>query len=655
MRVNKHIHCQAIHQAVQFLLQNHWESAKAPKFVSTTSAGFVNSEFVESIFDRIRQSIISGVKQDLESQKLELKDLSTGYNWKSLKETICAFLNTAGGVIICGIRESKTDYSLSGFNRDNEPRVRDLLTCFKNDDGQTPDLSDHIVFEFLPFLNKEVLVIFVYALPECDKYVNFDGVCFERVLTADRVISAAKLAKQREYKAEIEHAREIELVKDATINDLNIDKVNKYVNLLNREIRNETLKANLEQARPFLIKQHFLKKDAITTLGLLVCGEDPFHFLGGRSEVNCYFDTGSEISRDKKIFRNDVINLMEDSFKYIWGNIRIGRVVREGGVAQPEYPEKLVREIINNALAHRDYSIDNFVTVTIEPEKWIEIKNPGSFKEKIKLVSDDGDIMVRRLLPGIPESKNPKLASVLKVFDKIESQGRGMASLLNAALDNQVDLPFYEIKDNIITLRVPAGKLLDESTEAWLAGFEQYLVHRLRGPVSDEMKMVLAYFYKSELLNKQRYFTILLSESNNHFDVIDALRKAELIYLHPASTDEAPVYLLDRVLMITDYTTEMLQLIGNEWLQLDPVARLILNILYRNTKYNAAGLKATQLTPEVYRRHMGKRIDAKKYESLGRKVREICIKFMERGILNRSASKAYTVNMEYQPVPNLLD
>ena len=60
-----------------------------------------------------------------------------------------------------------------------------------------------------------------------------------------------------------------------------------------------------------MIKQHFLKNNQITTLGLLVCGEDPFEFLNARAEVNCYYDTDSGISRGKKIFRNDVISLME--------------------------------------------------------------------------------------------------------------------------------------------------------------------------------------------------------------------------------------------------------------------------------------------------------------------------------------------------------
>ena len=98
-------------------------------------------------------------------------------------------------------------------------------------------------------------------------------------------------------------------------------------------------------------------------MGLLVCGEDPNRFLEYRSEVDCYFDTKTEISKDKAILQSDVIDLMEKTFRFIWGHINVGRTYREGGLALPEYPEELIREVINNALAHRDYTINNFITV----------------------------------------------------------------------------------------------------------------------------------------------------------------------------------------------------------------------------------------------------------------------------------------------------
>lgn len=609
----------------------------------------MKSEFVSETLATIKQSIQSGVFIDVEKSKVELKDLSSSGDWKSLYETICAFLNSDGGIVVCGIREKNKKYTLTGFNRDNESKLIALQTIhFKNDNDVLVDVSDNIIFDYISFLNNEVAIIAVFPLSDDKKYVKYNNDYYERKLTQDRKMAIAKIQRQKEYKIEIEYAKELSKVTDATIEDLSLDKINYYINLLNKEIRNETLKANLDQAKSFLMKQHFIKDNDITTLGMLVCGDDPFYFLGSRVEVNCYYDTSIDIGKDKKIFRNDVINLMEDTFRYIWGHIKINRTIREGGKSEPEYPEKLIRETINNALAHRDYTIDNFVTVTVEPNKYIEIKNPGYFKEKIKLVHTETDIPIRRLIPGIPESKNPKLASVLKVFDKIESQGRGMASLVNEALDNEIDLPIYEIKDGMISLKISSGKLVDESIETWIRGFETYIVTKLKSEITFEHKAVLAYFYKSELVNRKRLFAILLTESNNHFTVIDTLKRAEIIIEHSASSEENPIYVLDRVLMKIDFIDEFITLLGNEYIHFDEAAKQVLNLVYLFTRYNNKSLKAADITPEVYRRIYGREIIAKTYESLGRKIRSICNSFEKQGVLHKGIKNDYTFNFDYK-------
>lgn len=607
----------------------------------------MKSEFISQTINTINISIESGKFIDVEKSKVELKDLSTKGDWKSLHETICAFLNTDGGIVICGIRERNKNYSFTGFNRNNESNLIDLHSkFFQNDNDKFIDLSDYIYFDYYDFSNGEIAVIAVYPLSDEEKFLRYDGIYYERKLTQDKTIPQSKIQRQKEYKIEIEYAKELAKVKNATIEDLSLDKINYYINLLNKEIRNETLKASIDQAKSFLNKQHFIKDDKITTLGMLVNGDDPFYFLGSRVEVNCYYDTSLDIGKDKKIFRNDVINLMEDTFRYIWGHIKINRTIREGGKSEPEYPEKLIRETINNALAHRDYTIDNFVTVTVEPNQYIEIKNPGSFKEKIKIINTDTDIAVRRLIPGIPESKNPKLASVLKVFDKIESQGRGMASLVNAALDNEIDLPTYEIKKDSIGLKISSGKLVDESIETWLQGFNLYLTTKLKREITPEHKAVLAYFYKSELSNQQRLFTVLLTESNNHFEVIQALKKEQLIFEHIASTEENPIYVLDRTLLKTDFTDEFIRLLGNEYIHYDIAAKHVLNLIYLYTKYNKKSLKAAEITPEVYRRMYNKEIIGKTYETLGRKIRNICNNLEKQGVLTKGSKNDYLFNFD---------
>jgi ATP-dependent DNA helicase RecG len=69
----------------------------------------MKSEFIDETLARIKHSLDSSEFIDVERSKVELKDLSTGNDWKSLKETVCAFLNTDGGIIVCGVREKRQE------------------------------------------------------------------------------------------------------------------------------------------------------------------------------------------------------------------------------------------------------------------------------------------------------------------------------------------------------------------------------------------------------------------------------------------------------------------------------------------------------------------------------------------------------------------
>ena len=116
----------------------------------------MKSEFISETLTTIQQSIQNEVFIDVEKSKVELKDLSTTGDWKSLNETVCAFLNTDGGIVICGIREKNKKYILSGFNRDNESKLIDLQTVFFKDDNDVlVDVSDNILFDYMDLITSQ--------------------------------------------------------------------------------------------------------------------------------------------------------------------------------------------------------------------------------------------------------------------------------------------------------------------------------------------------------------------------------------------------------------------------------------------------------------------------------------------------------------------
>lgn len=70
---------------------------------------------------------------------------------------------------------------------------------------------------------------------------------------ADNVLNKlAEIERQEEYREESWHVRELRPVAGTTIDDVNLEALNDYVQQLNRPVRVETIKPDLEAARGFL-------------------------------------------------------------------------------------------------------------------------------------------------------------------------------------------------------------------------------------------------------------------------------------------------------------------------------------------------------------------------------------------------------------------
>ncbi|MBI4947890.1 MAG: putative DNA binding domain-containing protein [Bacteroidetes bacterium] len=384
---------------------------------------------IDKILQQIESHIQAGTYTPVETDKIELKDLSTGAEWEELYKSVCAFLNTRGGIIVIGIKEDikHKQFKYTGFNANDENKVKQLCSLFTDDDEREIDLTEFVhpdLIEIKPFLNGQVCLVYVEKLPDEQKYVLYKGEAYERRITGDHRIPPEKIEKQKEVKIELRNARELQFVPNATFEDLDIDKLNEYIIRLNKDLKVEALKSDITSAIPFLSRKKFIRDNNPTLLGMLVCGKHVYDFVAGRCQVDCYFDTGVDVANDKKVYQDNIVNLMESAISFVFSKTGTGITVEKGGSVLFEYPERVIRETVNNALAHRDYSSERFSNITIVPNKHIEIRNPGKFRQE-QLLSYEGIINVRRIIP-IPKAQNPNLADVLKSFDRWEGKGWGM-------------------------------------------------------------------------------------------------------------------------------------------------------------------------------------------------------------------------------------
>ena len=616
----------------------------------------------DNILKQLEECLTTGIYKPLETDKIELKDLSGGDEWKELYKSACAFLNTQGGIIIIGVKETNTAYQFHGFNANNENKLKELPKQFTNDSGHAINLSEFIrpdLFEILDFMNGRVCIVYVEKLPEDKKYVLYNGEAYERKLTGDHKIKKTEIDKQNELRVELELARELRNVENASLNDLDIDKLNDFIQRLNQGMKVETLKPDIASAQFFLERKKFVVNNKPTLLGMLVCGRDIYDFVESRCQVDGFVTSPVQVAGNKKIFKDNIIPLLESSIGFVFTNIATGISSERGGTTTFEYPERLIRETVNNALAHREYSINKFVNITIHPGKQIEIRNPGKFRQE-QVMHIGNEIPIRRIIP-IPKAHNPRLADVLKTFDRWEGKGWGMSSLTNMALENYVDLPYYILNaEQDVGLFVPKGKVLDDEMSWWIKSFEGYIFRKTNGrELNEEQLTALAYFYKSERLNKAERYTIALTSDNNHFSVIADLEAAGLIFRHSESPQLYPIFLVDRTLIKFEFIDELRAIFGGDYDNLKASIKEVLNAVYHFNKFGREikDVSASQVGDFLFYKKYQTVIDVKEYNEFKRKIRRLVNQLTDRAFLLKGVGggNRYVINENFQRNPSLFD
>ena len=550
-------------------------------------------KLIDELLQQIEFCITNNVFVSIENEKIELKDNSHNKSeWKEVYKTANAFINTNGGVIILGVFEDRKNskYVFKGFDFNNESNVKSIKEQYINDEKAKVDISNLIKFETKDFLNGQILCIYIDALPDDEKFVYYEGIAYERLITGDHKISDLKIESQKEYKSELIDTRELRVAPNATIDDLDVDKLNDYIHLLNSEVKSENIKSSIEDAKSFLNRTGMIREGIPTILGILVCGKVPGEKLHWRTQVDAYVESSAnvDIAQNKKIINNTVLQLMEQSLAFVYRNIQTGISTEKGGTKTFEYPDRLIRECINNSLAHRDYSIDKYININIVPGKHIQIRNPGRFKKQLLIHDLENIIPIRRIISGNPKANNPKLAKVLSVYNKWEGKGWGMASVIGACLEDRINIPYYIFHSwDELSLFIPKGKLVDETMEALFESYSGYISSKLEGlEVTTEQKRILTYFYKSEILNKQDRYTILLTKDNNHLQAIQSLQDAGLVYRHSTSNEIYSVFIIDRNLFKKSFFKELQEYYGESYILLQQDYKDVLSFIYEKNTFS---------------------------------------------------------------------
>lgn len=130
------------------------------------------------------------------------------------------------------------------------------------------------------------------------------------------------------------------------------------------------------------------------------------------------------------------------------------------------YPENACREALVNAIAHRDYSITNPVTVYIYDNQLV-FESPGELLSTI-------NILDLQKGAGVHESRNSNVARVLRESKIMRELGEGIRRIFDLMKEQELAPPQIKSSQGKFTISMNHKSIYSEREQMWLALFDGY-------------------------------------------------------------------------------------------------------------------------------------------------------------------------------------
>lgn len=468
-----------------------------------------------------------------ELQYVELKKAGKGTPEK-LYDTLSSFSNQyGGGTIIFGIDE-KAGYEVTGVYN-----AQDLQTKVTQQALQMEPIVRPI-FTVTEYQGHTVVSAEISEVDTNDKPCFYKAAgrlrgSYIRVGESDEPMTEYEVYCYEAYKKKTRD--ELRIVERSTTEDFSTETLDEYF------LKTRRVKANLAKlpTDKILSLQGMTYDGKPTVAGLMVLGVYPQAFFPQMSitamvvDGTAFGELGGSGERfiDNKRIEGTIPQMLEEAMAFVRRNIRNATVINNNGVRddKPEYPLKAVREIILNALIHRDYSAhteDSPIRIVLYKDR-LEVENPGGLYGRLT-INDLGK------LPA--DTRNPFLAASLEVMINTENRFSGIPTIMqemkNAGLmppvfesrrgnfkailynDRHTDITetpntLIEIQDDSVEAKIKAfcstPKSKDEIAEHLNLGSAYYIVTRYLKPMLETgiLAMTIPEKPKSKF---QKYYTV---------------------------------------------------------------------------------------------------------------------------------------------------
>ena len=352
-----------------------------------------------------------------ESLTVEFK---TSFN-EEVIETLSAFANTKGGKVLVGVANS--GLPVKNF-KIGEESIQQWLNEVKN--KTQPSIIPNV--EVINYKNNKVVEFSIQEFPV--KPIAFRGRYFKRVKNSNHQLSPIEISDMNMQTLQV--SWDSYPAQNTSMKDIDLKKVHEFINKVN------------EKGRFYLSGKHeadlnklkLIRNGKISNAALLLFAKEEiiYNVHLGR------FKTPSMII-DDRMLRLPLFEVVEETMKYIISQIKFAFEIKGMPTQRteiPEYPLDALRELVLNAVIHRDYLSPTDIQIKIF-DNYISFFNPGGLHSNLSvddLKTDSYSAYAR----------NKLIAEAFYLTGDIEKYGSGFLRIRDAlSLYPTMKMDFKEI------------------------------------------------------------------------------------------------------------------------------------------------------------------------------------------------------------------
>ena len=422
-------------------------------------------EYSKSIKDVEYYEILEMLMERWEFEIVEFKEDKGGYDTDKIGRYFSAISNEANlrqqqyGWLIFGVGEQNKTKQVVGtsFKKGD----KSLLERFKYEISKDTanGMTFYDIIEIFPIVNGKEYRVLMFKIPAAATGIPTDWKTnyYERageslVALKQYKIDAIRSQERKDWSKQVLEKAAIEHL-DKTAIDLAREKYKEKMN--QKHISAEVDAMSDEQ---FLTKIKLMIDGKITQAGMLLLGNSDFDYMFQTAPSIMWRLYGADgMDKDYAIFKVPFINVVDKVFakvrnltyRYMPNQLTLFPMETE------QYNSWLIRELLNNCIAHTNYQLGGRIYVN-EFEDKIKFTNPGDFiPQKIENVLE--------VSYSPPFYRNKLLADSMMAFHMIDTATLGIRRAYNIQKAKYFPLPDYNVSSGAQVEVTVYGKTLNDN------------------------------------------------------------------------------------------------------------------------------------------------------------------------------------------------